>query len=69
MIATALERIFGTGRPRGTRLTSGQLAARQITRSVADRVAADIGKSLGGKAGSSIGRTIIRGTMGGISRR
>ena len=69
VIATALERIFGTGRPRGTRLTSGQLAARQITRSVADRVAADIGKSLGGKAGSSIGRTIIRGTMGGILRR
>ncbi|HEY7247273.1 MAG TPA: helicase HerA-like domain-containing protein [Xanthobacteraceae bacterium] len=68
-IALALEKIFGTARPRGSRLSPGQLAARQITRSVADRVAADIGKSLGGKAGSSIGRTIMRGTMGGILRR
>lgn len=68
-LAAALEKIFGTGRPRGARLSPGQLAARQITRSVADRVAADIGKSLGGKAGSSIGRTIVRGTMGGILRR
>src|ERR1700738_812801 len=68
-LAAALEKIFGTGRSRGTRLSPGQLAARQITRSVADRVAADIGKSLGGKAGSSIGRTIVRGTMGGILRR
>jgi DNA helicase HerA-like ATPase len=68
-LAAALEKIFGTGRSRGTRLSPGQLAARHITRSVADRVAADIGKSLGGKAGSSIGRTIVRGTMGGILRR
>jgi hypothetical protein len=68
-IAVALEKIFGVDRPRGRRLSPGQLAARQITRSVADRVAADIGKSLGGKAGSTIDRTIARGTMGGILRR
>jgi hypothetical protein len=68
-LAAALEKIFGTGRPRGARLSPGQLAARKISRSVADRVAADIGRSLGGKAGSSIGRTIVRGTMGGILRR
>jgi DNA helicase HerA-like ATPase len=68
-----LANVFGTNRPRGKRLSSGQLAARQITRSVTDRVAgqiaADIGKSLGGKTGSSIGRAIVRGTMGGILRR
>jgi DNA helicase HerA-like ATPase len=68
-----LASVFGTNRPRGKRLSSGQLAARQITRSVTDRVAgqiaADIGKSLGGKTGSSIGRAIVRGTMGGILRR
>ena len=68
-----LASVFGTNRPRGKRLSSGQLAARQITRSVTDRVAgqiaADIGKSLGGKTGSSIGRAIVRGTMGGLLRR
>jgi DNA helicase HerA-like ATPase len=65
--------IFGTGRPRGTRLSPGQLIAREVTRSVTNRVAgqiaADIGKSIGGKAGSSVGRAIVRGTMGGILRR
>jgi uncharacterized protein len=72
-IIAMLASIFGTGRPRGTRLSTGQLIARRLTRSVTNRVAgqiaADIGKSVGGKAGSSIGRAIVRGTMGGIMRR
>jgi len=65
--------IFGTSRPRGTRLTTGQLVTREITRSVSNRVAgqiaADLGKSLGGSMGGSIGRAIVRGTLGGILRR
>jgi DNA helicase HerA-like ATPase len=65
--------IFGTNRPRGQRLSTGQLITREITRSVtnkyAGRIAADIGKSVGGSMGGSIGRAIVRGTMGGILRR
>ena len=60
--------IFGTSRPRGTRLSTGQLITRQITRSmtnqVAGQIAANIGKSIGGSMGSSVGRAIVRGTMG-----
>ena len=65
--------VFGTSRPRGTRLSTGQLVTREITRSVTNRVAgkiaADLGKSLGGSMGGSIGRAIVRGTLGGILRR
>jgi hypothetical protein len=65
--------VLGTNRPRGTRLSTGQLVARQVTRSVttsvAGKVAADIGKSIGGSMGGSVGRAIIRGTLGGILRR
>ena len=65
--------IFGTGRPRGTRLSTGQLITREITRSVtnkiAGQVAANIGKSIGGSMGGSVGRAIVRGTLGGILRR
>jgi DNA helicase HerA-like ATPase len=72
-IMDIIHSIFGTGQGRRTRLTRGQLIARQVTRSVsnqiAGKIAADIGKSIGGKAGSSVGRAIVRGTMGGILRR
>ena len=65
--------IFGTNRPRGQRLSTGQLITREITRSVtnkyAGKIAADIGKSIGGSMGGSVGRAIVRGTMGGILRR
>jgi DNA helicase HerA-like ATPase len=65
--------MFGTNRPRGTRLTPGQAMARQVTRSVtntvAGKIAADVGKSIGGSMGSSVGRAIVRGTLGGILRR
>jgi uncharacterized protein len=72
-VGGVLGSIFGTNRPRGTRLTTGQLVTREITRSVTNRVAgkiaADLGKSLGGSVGGSIGRAIVRGTFGGILRR
>jgi DNA helicase HerA-like ATPase len=72
-IGAVLGGLFGTSRPRGTRLSTGQLITREVTRSVTNRVAgqiaADLGKSLGGKMGSSVGRAIVRGTLGGILRR
>jgi hypothetical protein len=72
-IGTVLGGIFGTSRPRNTRLSTGQIIARQVTRSVTGRVAgqvaADIGKSIGGSMGGSIGRAIIRGALGGVLRR
>src|SRR5262249_10510531 len=44
--------IFGTNRPRGQRLSTGQVIARDLTRSVTNKVAgqivADLGKSVGG---------------------
>ncbi|HVY00856.1 MAG TPA: DUF853 domain-containing protein [Pseudorhodoplanes sp.] len=65
--------LFGIGRPRGSRLTTGQLIAREVTRSVTNRVAgkvaAELGKSIGGSVGGSVGRAIVRGTLGGILRR
>src|SRR5262245_54483947 len=72
-IGDVLGSIFGTNRPRGKRLSTGQVIAREVTRSVSNRVAgqiaADIGKAIAGKTGSSVGRAIVRGTMGGILRR
>jgi uncharacterized protein len=72
-IGEMLGSIFGTNRPRGARLSTGQLVTREITRSVTNRVAgqiaADIGKSIGGSMGGSVGRAIVRGTLGGILRR
>jgi len=65
--------IFGTNRPRGQRLSTGQLITREVTRNVANRVAgkvvADLGRSVAGSIGGTIGRAIVRGTLGGIMRR
>ena len=72
-IGDMLGSIFGTNRPRGKRLSTGQLITREITRSVTNRVAGQIagsiGKSIGGSMGSTVGRAIVRGTLGGILRR
>ncbi len=72
-IGGMLGSIFGTSRPRGQRLSTGQLITREITRSVtnklAGQVASSIGKSIGGSMGGSVGRAIVRGTLGGILRR
>jgi DNA helicase HerA-like ATPase len=72
-IGGVLGGIFGTGRPRGQRLSTGQIIAREVTRSVTNRVvgqiAANVGRSIGGSMGGSVGRAIVRGTLGGILRR
>ena len=72
-LANILGIIFGTNRPRGTKLTTGQVIARDLTRSVTNTViggaAAKIGRSVGGSVGGSIGRTIVRGALGGLLRR
>jgi DNA helicase HerA-like ATPase len=64
--------IFGTNVHRG-RLSTGQLIARNVTRSVTDRViggaAADLGKSVGGSIGGTVGRALVRGALGGLLRR
>jgi uncharacterized protein len=65
--------IFGTNRPRGQRLSTGQAIARDLTRSVATSVvggvAGKLGKSVGGQLGGTVGRAIVRGTLGGLLRR
>ncbi|MDB5624266.1 MAG: putative protein of unknown function hydrolase [Tardiphaga sp.] len=65
--------VFGISRPRGERLSTGQLIARNLARSITGAVvggaAAKLGKSVGGSMGSSIGRSIIRGTLGSLLRR
>jgi DNA helicase HerA-like ATPase len=65
--------IFGTNRKRGQRLSTGQVIARNVTRTVVTRtagsVAAQVGKSIGGSMGQTIGREIVRNTLGGVLRR
>ncbi|MGH6768830.1 MAG: helicase HerA-like domain-containing protein [Xanthobacteraceae bacterium] len=65
--------IFGTSRPRGQRLSTGQHVARSVTRSVVSttvgKVAGDLGKSIGGSMGNTVARAIVRGMLGGILRR
>jgi DNA helicase HerA-like ATPase len=72
-IGGVLGGLFGTNRPRGQRLSTTQVIAREVTRSVTSRVvggvAASIGKSIGGSMGSSVGRAIVRGALGGLLRR
>ncbi|MBN9052133.1 MAG: DUF853 domain-containing protein [Rhizobiales bacterium] len=73
-VGGALGSIFGTSRPRGERLSTGQLVTREITRSITTRVggkiAADVASSVLGKSlGGTVGRAIVRGALGGILRR
>jgi len=71
-LGDVLGTIFGTSRPRGKRLSTGQRVARSVTRTVTNRVvgqlAADVGNAIGGSMGRSVGRAIVRGTLGGILR-
>ncbi|MGY3109657.1 MULTISPECIES: helicase HerA-like domain-containing protein [unclassified Bradyrhizobium] len=71
-IGSIVGTIFGTNVKRG-RLSTGQVIARDMTRSVTNQViggmAANIGKSVAGKLGGSIGRTLVRGALGGLLRR
>jgi DNA helicase HerA-like ATPase len=65
--------IFGTTRKRGESLSAGQTLVREVTRTVVNQtlggIAAQVGKSIGGKQGGAIGRAIVRGTLGGLLRR
>jgi len=65
--------LFGIGRPRGTRLTTSQTVARNVAcavaAGVATQVAAKFAKSTGGKTAGTIGKAVVRGTLGGVLRR
>jgi hypothetical protein len=65
--------LFGTTRRRGETLSVGQHVAREVTRTVVNQaiggLAAELGKAVGGRRGSSIGRAIVRGTLGGLLKR
>jgi hypothetical protein len=65
--------LFGTTRKRGETLTVGQSVAREVTRTVVNQaiggIAAEVGRTLGGRHGSSIGRAMVRGTLGGLLKR
>jgi uncharacterized protein len=65
--------IFGIGHPRGTPLTTSQTVARNVARAVAvgvaTQVAAKFAKLTGGKAAGTIGKAVVRGTLGGVLRR
>jgi DNA helicase HerA-like ATPase len=64
---------FGTTRKRGETLSVGQHVAREVTRTVVNQalggIAAEVGKAIGGRQGSSIGRAVVRGTLGGLLKR
>jgi DNA helicase HerA-like ATPase len=64
---------FGTTRKRGEALSPGQTLVREVTRTVVNQtlggIAAQVGKSIGGRQGGAIGRAIVRGTLGGLLRR
>jgi hypothetical protein len=61
--------IFGTTNKRGQRLSSGQIVARTVARSVGSEIARDVAKSLGSGTSGRVTGQIIRGTLGGILRR
>ena len=65
--------LFGTTRKKGETLSVGQSVAREVTRTVVNQaiggLAAEVGKALGGRRGSSIGRAVVRGTLGGLLKR
>src|ERR1700751_4693672 len=65
--------VFGIGRPRGARLTTSQSMARNVVRAVAagmaTQVAATLAKSTGSKTAGTIGKAVVRGTLGGVLRR
>jgi DNA double-strand break repair helicase HerA and related ATPase len=65
--------VFGIGRPHGTPLTTSQAVARNVARAVAagvaTQVAAEFAKSTGSKTAGTIGKAVVRGTLGGVLRR
>jgi len=65
--------VFGIGRPRGHPLTTSQQVARNVARAVvagvATQVATELAKSTGSKSAGTIGKAVVRGTLGGVMRR
>lgn len=72
-ILDMLGSIFGTNGQRKGSMTVGQRVTREVTRTIVNQtvgnIAAELGKSIAGRQGSSIGRAIVRGTLGGLLRR
>ena len=72
-ISDKFRNLFGIGRPRGTRLTTSQSMARNVVRAVAagmaTQLAAGLAKSTGSKTAGTIGKAVVRGTLGGVLRR
>ena len=72
-ITDKFRNLFGIGRARGTRLTTSQSMARNVVRAVAagmaTQVAAGLAKSTGSKTAGTIGKAVVRGTLGGVLRR
>jgi len=65
--------LFGIGRPRGQKLTTSQLVARNVARAVtvgvATQVAAELTKSSGSKTAGTLSKAVLRGALGGVMRR
>jgi hypothetical protein len=72
-IGEKFRNVFGIGRSRGARLTTSQSMARNVVRAVAagmaTQVAATLAKSTGSKTAGTIGKAVVRGTLGGVLRR
>ena len=72
-IGEKFRNVFGIGRPRGARLTTSQSMARNVVRAVAagvaTQVAAALAKSTGSKTAGTVGKAVVRGTLGGVLRR
>src|SRR6201746_892434 len=71
-IGSIVGTIFGTNVSRG-RMSTGQIIARNVTRTVTNKVVgggvADPGKSVGGALAGWVGRALVRGALGGLLRR
>lgn len=65
--------VFGIGRPHGAALTTSQQVARNVARAVvagvATQVAAELTKKTGSKSAGTIGKAVLRGTLGGVMKR
>ena len=72
-IGVKFRNVFGIGRPRGTPLSTSQSMARNVARAVvagvATQLAAGLAKSTGSKTAGTLGKSVVRGALGGVLRR
>jgi hypothetical protein len=72
-IGNSFRNLFGIGRPHGQTLSTSQQVARNVARSVvagvATEVAAELAKASGSKTVGTIGKAVLRGTLGGVMKR